>query len=264
MKSIKTSVDGMVTFWSLTESDQDEVTKAFGDSGFSIVPGTKSPKKSLEDALKHLCKGQTIKRTKTGFAILEWVEHTRSVDVHQIGHAALDSDGFNIVTHGQTPGDLWHEYKQQTTRTPPEEIRRSLVTAIRQVNGVTLRESGGIYWVPPEGTDKWASLCDNLQSTGLVNRNKVYQVRTLVDDHAIEAISDSYLSQIDVQLSQLSESALQPETKLAKIKDLERSAQRLQKYLSALANERVSEVINQTQIEITAAALAGLPTFDNL
>ena len=69
----------------------------------------------------------------------------------------------------------------------------SLVDIVAKLGGVTLKDSGGIYWLPTEKLEIWQKVIYAFESCG---SSQIYMMRTIMDDKTVRAVSDAIVDEV--------------------------------------------------------------------
>jgi hypothetical protein len=71
------------------------------------------------------------------------------------------------------------------------------------LGGTTLREVGGVYWLPESGLETWSKVINAFQMAG--PKTKVYCMQTVMDAETIRAVKDAIVSEVSASAGGLVE-----------------------------------------------------------
>jgi hypothetical protein len=117
------------------------------------------------------------------------VVHTRVCTVKfESGSAAIEP--------GEVPSDVFEAtaaairagFRQARVELAPEDISGWLIALARDRAAVSLRDSGGIYFVPRTGVEFWRKAVKAIESVGA---HRIFQIPALKNSEAIDAILDA-------------------------------------------------------------------------
>lgn len=219
-----TAATGLITWWRLHGSiDLDELSEAWRSVGLDAedLPGHTSTAVALRRALgKLFVKAhvdlQRIAATKTrpgGFAVVQ-MSQVDAGDAIQDPHFEtllkvwLD-DGIVHVssTRRTTEGEtlqlrrmVWDAFQEELQKADAHDLSPWLVRRVGAVNGVRLREGGGVYFVPETQAARWRKVAAVLEG---VSDSSVYEIPALRSDRAVSAIIDALVSEAQQEVTQM-------------------------------------------------------------
>ncbi len=94
-------------------------------------------------------------------------------------------------------------YDQAKATVGGNAVGKALVDIVQYLEGTTLREIGGVYWMPSSAKDKWFEVINAFQSAG--EKNKVYMMQTVMDEQSCRAVTDAIVSEISSDVSKITE-----------------------------------------------------------
>jgi hypothetical protein len=208
MKSGQISLNGAVTFWRGSDSDRSILERGLDDNGLSgLMPKQQTPKAVLNAALVALYANKTTLirplSKKNGFTV---VSEDRGQDENRYDSRytfEVDDDG-NV----SSPSAPWAEvcrvrdqYKKSAGVVPAKAITNLLTTAVSRLSGIPLRESGGVYWIPRDKLDDWATYARIVEKAG--TGTMVHVMQTAADASSLRAIKEGILADIQSDVDQI-------------------------------------------------------------
>ena len=198
------SIAGAVIYWKLAgRSDRATLEAGFNAIGYSSAcPAPICNRSALRDALtEHKGRlGKTVLvRQLADVDAFALVDERRGIDANEyeqlatVRVASRDHLSFEGVS-----SDLAYAIRQSfdvaLTTVGQGELSRALVGLVDTLHGISLRPKGGIYWLPEAALSTWCELCGYVEQAGA--GSEVWQLRTAMDERAIQAIRDGLSSQI--------------------------------------------------------------------
>ena len=91
------------------------------------------------------------------------------------------------------------EFQVYKTSITSGTLGGALVSALWELQAVTLRPSGGFYWIPKKSLGAWTTLADGLAPAGC----KLYTLSTGTDPKSVETLCDSLETKVRSEIAQL-------------------------------------------------------------
>ena len=117
---------------------------------------------------------------------------------------------------------------------PAAAVSNCLTSIVDHLQGVTLRDAGGVYWLNDAMLDLWARVGDAVEAASAATGkpSRVYSLRVVADEQMVRAVGDSLTDEVEHTLQRI-ETELQSEelkeaaccNRLQKVSDLERKVQ---------------------------------------
>src|SRR5207248_2819039 len=108
------------------------------------------------------------------------------------------------VTSDNTGHDLAtivaHRFSELRTTHTPDDVRRAVVRAIGTFAAVSLRESGGVYWIPSPYAERLRQLQGAIEKIG---SSKMYLLPVHDSADASRTLGDAAMGAIQQELEQL-------------------------------------------------------------
>ena len=211
------SVSGAVVFWSISEKTctASDLRAAIGSSFRHLIPKERPPQDALKDALTQLYanRRQIIRPASVGGGY-EVVRQEAGVGATSkysvVGKAWLGerpnaSDYPTVYTH-QTGGwdvvdqnEVSDAFDRVFARLSPAQITGVLTEIVlNRMQGIRLRESGGVYWIPQSAVDQYRGIGDAMPGSV-----QMYSATTRSDKEGVRMIADHVLKDIRESLSDI-------------------------------------------------------------
>lgn len=264
-------VEGAVVYWTARQTDLiklraawDKLDQTAGRPGTytRMLPTKREGVQLLRDALiaefPRNGNPRLVRRLTGSSALAVVTEHrgndTNSYDVIQT--AKLERTG-TITTEPLNPAvDL--RYLQLADTLPGSKVGNVLIKAVRKLDGTTLRSTGGIYWIPPDGLETFRLLAEAVEGAG---GSTIYVMSTQFDDKTAEAVKDGLAAEVkataDWIIAQLSEGNLGTkaiEGRRARAVKLLNKTRRYEAILGTVLTE-VRATIDEIEVAAAAAEL---------
>jgi hypothetical protein len=217
--NVRVSMSGSVTFWQTRQTPAATILRNIPatapEEWAESLPRTRPASEALKAALSDLvCDNRTFVRpTKVGMGY-EVVQQKPSLFGNKSEFESLatvlvggsDTDAPWLVF----PRNYYGAIPEERLRVRFEEARREitagqiggwLTQTIRKMGGVSLRESGGIFWVSRTEAHNLDILNKIIRDSGA---GKVYTTETAIDNEAVEMVSDHILTEIRDTLQSIS------------------------------------------------------------
>ena len=244
--------EGAIVYWNGAPTDRQKLTDGLTAIGMEdYVPCQRTEAASLKMALEefiddaiaerrttrtHKTKqdGERVQRDKlvqplrnqkeNGFEV---VDVTRKDDANDyvVDFAARVIDGQVRISRGYaSQSKVQSAYEVYRATLGGSAIGGALIDIVKDLGGVTLRDSGGIYWLPDEKLEKWEQVIGAFEAAG---DNQVYMVRTIMDAKTVRAVNDAIVDEVikasgaladEIRDGKLGEQAI--ETRLQRAKSL--------------------------------------------
>lgn len=204
---IRSEIAGASIFWTLgEETDHTRYAEALKQAGFGkFTPQRPTEAAALKQTLATQFGGASydIDPIKGAAQPTFEVCTVRTIDVN---------NGRNIHDHKLTArvtvtgnvttdtGDavlehtLTERFRRIRSTVSYQAVSKSLVEIVYSLNGTTLRPSGGIYFVPTVGLERWEMVANALESSS--PKNRCFSMRVLLDEHTAAAIREALTAEI--------------------------------------------------------------------
>lgn len=212
-------VDGAVVFWSIGEwTSRDAIIngwKAVPPSHgiydwFDLAPQPRTNLACLRGAVNE-CHPKNLIRMlekRDGFAVLEEKRYTDEVITNTIVSYKINDQGGIDVIRGWTAdreADIRSAFAKQTALLKPSQVASALTDILRRMNAVTLRPTGGVYWLSDEYLDTWGQLTAVIEAASVGARNTVYRITHQFDAHSVRAVRDAFLAEVEKEANKIME-----------------------------------------------------------
>jgi len=209
-----------VFFSTGSKTNADKLQKGLEALGF----GKSAPKKNskliaLHQALKGVCgsKSRLIRPLKgePGYAVVREQKGSDGKSLsHTIEFDALMPTDSEYPFFRDSAGNLFsppeenaivQRFQIEKERVQASAISKSLVKIIDDLHGISLRPSGGIYWVPQGAVAHMEKVADCFRDACEGNLNKIYFQTTVFDDDLRESVIVGLTQSIETEVRQMLE-----------------------------------------------------------
>lgn len=147
--------------------------------------------------------GETVKRDKIvqpllsqkedGFEVVDVTRKQRGND-YVCDFRAKVHEGVVEISYGYaSQAKIQSAYEVYRATLGGTAIGGALVEIVKTLQGVSLKDSGGVYWLPPDKCERWEEIIKAFESAG---DNKVYIMRTVMDLQTVRAVSDNIADEV--------------------------------------------------------------------
>jgi hypothetical protein len=236
-------IAGAAVYWTLSEAtDFETLRDGLSAAGFGkFAPEPRTEQATLKEALENLYPGHDIKAladrkcfevTKC-HAGTDRNEHRHVITARMIcGRVETDSEA--ILDNDK----IGAEYRRLKDRIPYHTVTRILTDIVSDLNGTTLRPTGGIYWLPADRLERWEMAADLIERASLDRKSRVYTLRTICDESAVLAVRAALTAEIEREAADIEKRLHEPtagyEAKRTQRKRAEALRQKLTRYESDL------------------------------
>ena len=224
--TVEVNLSGAIVFFTLGEDSNHTVIKdGFKSIGIGhAVPDTNTALSALKsalvktfgnrqtkiDALVKPAQGYTVTRVKG-----DMENSLRTLDYSVAFTAEVPATTF-LPFHNPSTGqqvepsgadECRTRFIDGLNRVGSHKLSRALVNLIEgQLNGISLRPTGGIYWLPEESMRLWGQVAQVVESAS--GSNQVYRIRSSVDNDSIKAICAALTRQVESETEKMNEEIL--------------------------------------------------------
>lgn len=139
---------------------------------------------------------------ENGFEVVDVTRKDEAND-YVVDFAAKVVDGQVVVSRGYaTQAKIQQAYEVYRATLGGSAIGGALIEIVKKLGGVTLRDSGGIYWLPDVCLEKWEQVIGAFEAAG---DNQVYLVRTIMDAKTVKAVGAAISDEITKASAELIE-----------------------------------------------------------
>ena len=203
--------NGTIVFWSLTGgTNLSTLRERMEEVGLpDIVPEEIEDAPALRRALGSIYSGRRIH--------IEPMEGIRGM------YSVVDVDASGILPEytpflrtGVIAGELEFRpeefedadrihaaFQQEKENVPAAKLGQMLVRLSEKCRGVSLRPSGGFYWIPNEHAETWENAATAIRSANPAC--SLFRVRTTTDTSTVDAVCESVVLQVTKELEKMQE-----------------------------------------------------------
>lgn len=225
MNRSDTRLDGFLTFWSAASFyHKQRLVDGFRMMGFEdLAPRSSTLDASLRAGLKKVYPGQNylISANKGGLCVYEVkrgdkdeandFRHLYTYWLDGEEHNCLQMDPYN-QEEGRRVIDSFNQFCGYVTQ---DAVTAALVSiVIGKWRGVTLRPTGGVYWLPEEYDCDWTRMAAIVEGAGAIGTPNVYMIRHRLDAEAVRAVRDGLIAEIRNEAERVEDEVMDPDSKL--------------------------------------------------
>lgn len=210
MRDVEISSLGITTYWTLPHVDvvHEDLETAWENAGLDkkILPKPPRASKALRRAVTDLADRRTLARPMqrgTSWAVVD-EEATNDSLTHTISaKARLDKtqegQPATLVVEGDGQADKIKEgFERQKGIQRSSDIATLLVRMISRCDGIALRDSGGVYFVPQSKVGEYLQACSVVEQ--LVDGAIVYQMTTAIDPQTVRSVLGALASEVATEI----------------------------------------------------------------
>lgn len=266
---------GAIVWWRLCgDTDVDRLSEAWDAAGLdmNLIPDTPAPPTALRRAISELKKSRRLIRPLEGHkghalvaetAIGDDLDHdvlvTAKVDA--VGRVSIEGDDAEKFREVIETG-YWRHLTTLTTNDVSYWLAKKLMGL---VDGVSLRDTGGMYFIPRTGLDTWRAFTDAISAS---SGHVAFTIPALDSKDAVEAILDALTNEAsktieaiegEVTADEITERKL--DNRLAKCSEIEDKLSRYEKLLGR-AMPAMAERLERLRANLAVAALSSATAGD--
>lgn len=283
----KVRVDGRITFWRLPQHfNRDVLLEGLAKLGWKRhCPRERSNNSALKEALVYIVrswkqddvlvrelesvgedgfvvvretKGAQENQYETWFRT-KWEQPVDTVEPYTVTYdGEFSADNSSI--------DVW--FKHFRSRLTNHAVAKMLSVLIQDhLQGVSLKPSGGFYWIPPESVATYQELIKVVVAAADGDCT-IYQPEfSLADESAVQAVRDAIVDDINHRAAVIESQASKEGVKETALKNRQRDAQllhdRVKQYEGFLGEtlDKCREVAGRCQKAVVDSALQQFPDF---
>ena len=205
------SAAGAVVYWSAGPTQRELIAERMRQLGLEgFIPPQRTSSAALKDALKAYAASRSEKRkgrdklvqahkqqSKHGFELVD-VERNedRNYYTHDFSVRVDEFGSVNVLNGYADRSELQKLFDEHQSILTGSSVGQALVRLMAHLNGVSLRQSGGIYWLPEDSVDRWLAVARAVEEAGEGETNKVYLLRTAMDENTVRAVRDAVCGEV--------------------------------------------------------------------
>jgi hypothetical protein len=206
---------GDLVFWTLADARVDRTTleSLWKGAGLDValLPEEPTAEKALKQAVREAQVGQRDRLIRLGldseseivFAVVRETRDVGNVTYHQEARVHLDRAS-EAVTSDANSHDIIQSvvaaYRTLRTTHTTDDVRRAIVKALGTWAAVTMREGGGVYWVPSVYAAELRRLQAAIEQIGT---SKVHVLPVHQSAEADRALGEIATASLEAELAQL-------------------------------------------------------------
>lgn len=199
------SISGSITYWSVSSSTSREALEA-GLSAAGLdrwIPSRLSVQNAVKAALTDLyAQPKTLIRPdRGGFSVVDETQGLFGLDHATRIWVAIQNNKPVIAPADHPDADrILSAIAAQQDLVPVAQLTAMLTGIVKSLGGLSLRESGGLYWLPSPSLSKWGEVQKIMRAAG---PNRVAMIQTMVDEESVAAVVDAITAEIESECAQM-------------------------------------------------------------
>lgn len=225
MQVHQTSGSGGIVYWKLGDMNREDLRARLLRIGFAHrIPRLKTETAALKTALDRYCKGMKDvgrdmkvehhkQKSQHGFEVLD-ISRGEVANQYDVWLSAkLGTGRIEVLGQGASfavQSELQSTFRRELETASSEALGGMLVAiATEECNGLSLRESGGVYWLPETNLERWQELAAELERVEHVNgATEMYLVKTCMDQSTIKAVRVGLQNEVVSEVSAIRDAIL--------------------------------------------------------
>lgn len=210
-------VGGGVIFWSLAEwTDHAALKTGLTDAGFAdFAPPARAPITALKDALVDVLGGSCVLirplASKDGFVVVREDRGEEDNNYATLMQAKVGEDGLLLFRPlNDKAREVVESYNRHIGYVSAGSVASSLVKIMGGLGKTTLRETGGLYWLPDHMLKQWEAVARATEVAACKGTSRLYLLRHLMDADACRAIRDAVQTEILAEAKRLEAELVDP------------------------------------------------------
>ncbi len=219
------SVRGKVVYWTLgNKTDADVLKTKFDNQNLgSFAPDKNTNKSSLKIALTSVCANRRrLVRPlvgERGYAVVTEKKDSSGVSLgHTVDFDALLPDGVDVpvfrnaetgaIINPPEENAILHRYQIEQDRCSSHKLGIAMVKLVDRLHGVSLRPTGGFYWLPEPALPRQNAIAAAIQSSSPDGSNIIYSLKTAMDDDLRNAVIGGLTHTLETELNTVEEEVM--------------------------------------------------------
>lgn len=208
---------GCVVFWkSAAKSSKDVI-----DSGLQRLGLEKhQPDERKAPALLHAALGDVLSdvtavirplKKRAGWQIFLEEKGEKQNVLHDHGCAYVNgSDSWSGFTFegkiGEKSEDIHRSFLEEARWVGGGTVSTILIDVLKSLGGITLRQSGSVYWLPIEHRQKWEEVCNVFELAAQhAGDTMIHNLEVRFDPSAVRAVAEGVSEEIGKEISEIYE-----------------------------------------------------------
>lgn len=145
-----------------------------------------------------------LNQKTNGIELVDVTRHEQNTNDYVTDFAAKVVEGEVVVTKGYDPQHkLQAGFNTAKGILTGQAVGKSLIEIIADLKGTTLRELGGVYWLPPESVPAWKEVIRAFEDVG--EKTKVHLMETPINELTVRAVRDAIVGEVMDAATRLTE-----------------------------------------------------------
>lgn len=273
-------IGGCVVFFKLSKYTDVTVRDKLEDLGFSkCLPEERSFSSCLREAVNEVVvkkapkdsSKRILRPIENGFAVVVGNDENMHCgdDWGKVDAKVTCEDFDQPVSVSPYEYDTARELKDSIdlarTRLSAISMSLALVKVIEQLDGVTLRENGGTYWIDQSKMDRFRQAADAIEDKSIVadgsKKSLISSLSVCIDEQMITAVGDALITEISQGCKAIADDiagcSLNKRSCETRVKRTEEMLAKLERYERAfgMPMEVVKEKLGETRVALLTASL---------
>jgi len=206
-QNVTVAAEGAAVYWQVGRTSRS-MLNGWKAAGFDLmIPKPRTPKALLADAMGHIYDRRDLLvrplAKKSAFTVVREIRGQHENDYPQVATAEVNETGDVTATENQMA--IQATYDELASVLPGSSVTASLVKIVQALLGVSLRDAGGIYWLPPQALAKWATVAAVAEAGAVDGDTKMYTMRTVMDAETIRAVRDGVVAEMNTAVARILE-----------------------------------------------------------
>ncbi len=211
LKQRALNVEGGIVTWRVTPSKLQALEDRLKAIGYpELVPEPRTAKSALKAALKGAGGSDTLVRPlkqECGFTLVS-ERRGETANSYSNEYAVMFDEGTNTLTVDPHDQGMYEEildaFAEQMQIVSAAATGKVLVGAINILNGISMRDTGGVYWIPESKVDAWERIAEAVEDASVSqDKTSVYLLRTVADESAMRAVRDGINQEIVTEVERI-------------------------------------------------------------
>ena len=214
MTTKQLALDGVITFWTATETSIDRLRaacEAIDPRLATWVPEKATPLAALRQTLETIYPGYLIRKLDVhGFAVVREDRGRDRNDYSAHSAAWFRDDGETLEFPATIDRDEERRVREsfRSNRGVLEggRVGRFLSEVVSEyIDGTSLRQTGGVYWMPDSSREKWERIAAAVERSAVSVPSSVYVIHHEMDAAAVRAVRDAIVNEVSVEIARIND-----------------------------------------------------------
>lgn len=208
MQQREIQISGAVVYWSAGPTRRETLRSYLEQVSMEeLTPNVRTDAAALKSALLEYCANEKTRKfdlgveprqnqARNGFEVMRKKRGAERNEYEVAFAARIESWGGLIVEGDANREAIQAAFDRHKAQLTGAAIGKLLVDVLARLGGTTLRESGGVYWLPEEALPAFERVAAFVEECGEEQGNKVYLLRTAMDEATVRAVRDAITTEV--------------------------------------------------------------------